>query len=786
MKNFKFLIILLLLSVNSFAQTSTGWQTIYESNIGKIDMMVTINDPNAKKHMWHSGVYFRTNIPYYVQITVYAKEIQQGFDNGKSRYNDHLQGTNFIKSTGWRESDVLVSDVRSFKGAYINYLEIDNQVLFRNGQEISQFYYNTNGSSNSSSTNQNGNNTSNNNYKDFTDLVAEHNRVCQELMNTANNAGKNSSMLTRYCQQGGNVNDSPSNRTRLKNEINEMNNEIHTLKYSNNSSSSGTSSTNRGGNVVTGNTTNTNSEGTGWNGNNSASNQQVDKTQKTIETTAKLVTTGIDLFNAIKEDRIERQKWEAEQKIKKENERKEREENAQNGDFYANYLLAQENIDSKEFNTAYKHYVKALLSEKYDGFRAKEKYYSEDNIQSSVKYKKEDLYKELVTSLMPLLGKDTDLWKSLNSDFEFNNNDNVIYYKNCLIINNSDMVSSISVTEEMRVNAFRSLQNAKDLLSKITVAYYQCTGEYEKYGILKNEKNALDFLLNCSEFDNLATKSEKKWKDLSKYKYGNAISLANYYLGLLYEKGIAVGNPDPKKAKKHFIMAFTEYGNMDKITSEKDIIDGYFPNLYYKFENVNQFNGIIRTSMHLIKKYSSSEDRKEKELAVKLANKLKNSFPLLLSNEDRKFLGLPERTNLFEFTEKYSFFSIKENTPITIKEIVNDNIAKNKITILYTFSFRWCQPCLKDIEELKEFDAKKYDITLINVDKKSYDYDVLSATIKYKPEYLEKFRVVYDKYNELSIFDGAAAPYFYVYDSKGNLVLNELGLNMIEEFKKVD
>lgn len=723
MKNFKFLIILLFLNVNSFAQTSTGWQTIYESNIGKIDMMVTINDPNAKKHMWHSGVYFRTNIPYFVQITVYAKEIQQGFDNGKVRYNDHLQGTNFRKSTGWRESDVLTSDVRSFKGAYINYLEIDNQVLFRNGQEISQFYYNINGSNNSSSTNQN----------------------TQNSANTSQNS----------------------------------------------TSSSGTSSMNRGGNIVTGNSTNTNSEGTGWNGNNGNSNntynQQVDKTQKTIETTVKLVTTGIDLFNAIKEDRIERQKWEAEQKIKKENERKEREDNAKNGDFYANYLLAQEYVNSKkELNTAYKHYVVALLSDKYDSFRAKEKNYSEDDIQTSVKYKKEGLYKELVTSLMPLLGKDIDLWKSLNSDFEFNNNDNVIYYKNCLIINNSDMVSSISVTEEMRVNAFRSLQNAKDLLSKITVAYYQCTGEYEKYGILKNEKNALDFLLNCSEFDNLATKSEKKWKDLSKYKYGNAISLANYYLGLLYENGIAVGAPDSKKAKKHFIMAFTEYGNMDKITSDKDIIDGYFPNVYYEFQNINQFNGLILTSMHLIKKYRSSEDRKEKELAAKLATKLANFFPMLLSNKDREFLYLPKRTNLFEFNEKYSFFSAKENTPITIKEIVSDNIAKNKITILYTFSFRWCQPCLKDIEELKEFDAKKYDITLINVDKKSYDYDVLSATKKYKPEYLEKFRVVYDKYNELSIFDGAAAPYFYVYDSKGNLVLNELGLNMIEEFKKVD
>lgn len=159
MKSFKFLIILLFLSINSFAQTSTGWQTIYESNIGKIDMMVTFNDPNAKKHMHQTGVYFRTNIPYSVHISVYCKEITSGYDNGKPRYNQQLQSTFFNKANNWRESDVLVSgDVKSFKGAYINYLEIDNQVLFRNGQEISQFYYSTN---NSSSTNQNTQNSSN-------------------------------------------------------------------------------------------------------------------------------------------------------------------------------------------------------------------------------------------------------------------------------------------------------------------------------------------------------------------------------------------------------------------------------------------------------------------------------------------------------------------------------------------------------------------------------------------------------------------------------------------------
>ena len=61
--------------------------------------------------------------------------------------------------------------------------------------------------------------------------------------------------------------------------------------------------------------------------------------------------------------------------------------------------------------------------------------------------------------------------------------------------------------------------------------------------------------------------------------------------------------------------------------------------IYYKFENVNQFNGIIRTSMHLIKKYSSSEDRKEKELAVKLANKLKNTFISVLAKDSPEKLA---------------------------------------------------------------------------------------------------------------------------------------------------
>lgn len=311
MKIFRFLIILFFLSVNAFAQTSTGWRTIYESNIGKIDIMVTINDPNAKKHMWHSGVYFRTNIPYSVQIEVNCKEIIAGFDNGKPRFNDYLQGTFFTKASNWRESGVLTSDVRSFKGLYVKYLEIENQVLFRDGQEISQFYYNTNSSNNSSSTNQN-NSTNNSNFKNFTDLVNEHNRVCQELMNTANSVGKNSNLLVKYCQQGGTVNDNESNRIRIKNEINEMNNEIHSLKYTNNSGSTGTSSMNRNGNESTGwngNNGGNSSEGTGWNGNNDQQRQQEElarkqeEEQRKIENYIEISRTTVNLIDQLLKER---------------------------------------------------------------------------------------------------------------------------------------------------------------------------------------------------------------------------------------------------------------------------------------------------------------------------------------------------------------------------------------------------------------------------------------------------------------------------------------------------
>lgn len=71
--------------------------------------------------------------------------------------------------------------------------------------------------------------------------------------------------------------------------------DVNSNHSQNSTGSSGTSSMNRGGNVVTGNSTNTNSEGTGWNGNNGSSNNNYNQQ---IQNQNTKTTEAFDLYNS--------------------------------------------------------------------------------------------------------------------------------------------------------------------------------------------------------------------------------------------------------------------------------------------------------------------------------------------------------------------------------------------------------------------------------------------------------------------------------------------------------
>lgn len=182
MKSFKFLILLLFLSCYSFGQNNTtydsGWVKIFSSEIGEIQYKIIINDNSISSGDYKSSIYFRTNIPYQVIFEMYADEIQNWYDieNSKVRYKKDnsvnpaytfIAKGGFDKENGWRTSKQWKSTITYYKFPYLNYLNINNQDIIKNGIIISTKIkldetnnsnsQNSTGSSGTSSMNRGGN-----------------------------------------------------------------------------------------------------------------------------------------------------------------------------------------------------------------------------------------------------------------------------------------------------------------------------------------------------------------------------------------------------------------------------------------------------------------------------------------------------------------------------------------------------------------------------------------------------------------------------------------------------
>jgi len=211
---------------------SSGWQTVYSGLSGDIQINVIINDPLAIKNKWTSGFYFKTNISSYVQVSIAAKEWTASYN--KTFINEYVQGGSavFLKGVkGWRESGIGVGPVISYKGLYIKYLKIGEDVIYQNGQRVGD------------ETNQqlkkalNLNKSTGNDYNnsisssDLKLLINTVNDKCKELEKMAFDQG-GSSVLANNC--GKTYETRSESIPIIKNDISKVGAEIHRLRYSNN------------------------------------------------------------------------------------------------------------------------------------------------------------------------------------------------------------------------------------------------------------------------------------------------------------------------------------------------------------------------------------------------------------------------------------------------------------------------------------------------------------------------------------------------------------------------
>lgn len=225
MKNFKFLIILLFLSVNSFAQKSgdgkTDWSPWIKTCFANLYVSIKCNGytpdiPDGKNWAWNIRFKNTGNQNSHFSVDSWFLQTNERFNWGRwdVKANSESTHTTLYYKTPPPAQNKNISDFWGFK--ITRYIENPTDDWTIKSYACNGIY-----------------------------------AVCDYNCNESNS-------------QANSNNSSPTNQ----------NTQNSTNTSQNSTGSSGTSSMNRGGNIVTGNSTNTNSEGTGWNGNNSASNQQ--------------------------------------------------------------------------------------------------------------------------------------------------------------------------------------------------------------------------------------------------------------------------------------------------------------------------------------------------------------------------------------------------------------------------------------------------------------------------------------------------------------------------------
>ncbi|TXJ22449.1 MAG: redoxin domain-containing protein [Chitinophagaceae bacterium] len=167
------------------------------------------------------------------------------------------------------------------------------------------------------------------------------------------------------------------------------------------------------------------------------------------------------------------------------------------------------------------------------------------------------------------------------------------------------------------------------------------------------------------------------------------------------------------------------------------------------------------------------------------------SYPALFAQESKSKNKkvLLDTLNIANERKMYSYLTIpqydvftKDSNTINLPEyLLTHRSDKDKPTLLVTWSYKWCPPCIKKIDSLLNFGtALNYNIVLINRDDEETRIKYPSAFISFSdlkaglashsPNYNEDALLLFDRNNQLFDIDNGATPLWVWLDKKLNIL----------------
>lgn len=369
-------------------------------------------------------------------------------------------------------------------------------------------------------------------------------------------------------------------------------------KLCGNTNSQNTSTNN---NPNSSNTTYSNNKTATTNSNNSQPSQtttysssQVTKSQSQAEAISQFSNSLNDLASSIIAQKKLKEQEAKQEALSKDIEERQSMLDASNGIYKAQIKVAEKYFSESKYDLAENYYFKALQNE------------------NASEYQRNDILDEIITTLA-LQGKNKEIFEI----FDYFNKNKIHNSKVDIILtflklncqefctgyfNCNDNTTREAVNELIRLKEFDNL--------KAFYAYLQVTGEYENFGIPKDEKNGLTTLDNMSK---------NKMYGLY-YK-----CVAYYYLGMIYLKGTSTIKVNEKNALKYFMKGYYI----------KDF--EYVP--WYLKGNASDafFNFDLLTYIKIAELFSKGNNKKNKETAEIMLSKFYKWYKPMIPNSDKQY-----------------------------------------------------------------------------------------------------------------------------------------------------
>ena len=205
------------------------------------------------------------------------------------------------------------------------------------------------------------------------------------------------------------------------------------------------------------------------------------------------------------------------------------------------------------------------------------------------------------------------------------------------------------------------------------------------------------------------------------------------------------------------------FGNRNKGIQEEMIINSYVHNLVnIPFNNAND-EEVYKSVSNAIDAIAKENER------VATESKRQNAE----SESKKRTLLIKQNANEYSVFPNYKIYT-EDGTQKALPDYIEKNRRfKDKPTLVMTWAYNWCPPCIKKIDEILKADlAKKYNVILVNRNPETEisfpDIRVRLATKS--PGYTTDAIVLFDRNGELAPMDANSAPIFLWLDKNLKIV----------------